>query len=284
MTISKRTNPIDKLRKKMPVANQQVASGLEAARNIGMQQAVRQAPTQQPIQQQQQAIGAQVQQQAGAQQLQQAQQTARIEQQIAQQQLQEQQRQAQKSQFEANVRNRQRKMDTEKVLAAFGQDVKDQILDNRLSFAKDEYGRTLMNDRQMLDFAMLQTQNQEQWLDYKQQREHAYQRKLQTMDTAHKRIMQQLEHEFSKSEQDKDQALQKRLLVAKQKVEEKIRAEQARAANEAAMWQAGGTIVGAVGGAAIGNMLLPGLGGAAGASAGAAIGGGLGSMTGGLLD
>ena len=281
MATSKRTSQLQKLKGKMPVANQQLATNLQAARDIQLQGAVRAQPQpsqqQQPIQQQAAAMGAQQAQQQGQQQIQQAQQTNQINQNIANQQLQEQQRQGQKKQFEANVRNRQRKMDTGKLLASFGQDVKDEILDSRLEFATDESGRAYMNNRQMLDFAMTQAQNSEQWQSYKQDREHAYQVKLQVFETAHKQIMQQLEHEFTKAEHEKDQALEQKLLIAKQKIEEKIQKERADAANEAAMWQAGGTIVGAGIGAAVG-------GGAAGAVAGGAIGGGLGSVAGGVAN
>lgn len=275
MTTSKRTSQLQKLKGKMPVANQQLATNLQAARDIQLQGAVRAQPQQQaqvPTQQAAANIGAQQAQQQGQQQIQQAQQSAQIDTNIANQQLQEQQRQAQKKQFEANVRNRQRKLDIGKILSRFGHEVKDEILDSRLQFAEDEAGRSFMNKRQLLDFAMVQTRNEEDWQSYKQEREHAYQVKIQVYETAHKKIMQQLEHEFTKGEHERDQALEKRLTEAKISIEDKISKEQAEAANEAGMWQAGGSIVGGV----VGGIY----GGPAGASLGASVGGGLGSMAG----
>lgn len=159
------------------------------------------------------------------------------------------------------------------------------LFDNQMTFRKDDLGRTLFNERQLADWAILKAKNSEELANYEQMVTQASQRRMTLLKAAEAKIRQELQQIEMKSEQELDQGLKQRLYLAKAKLEEKLRREKAEAASRAAMWQAGGTILG-IGAAALGAAAVVGTGGAAlpivlaAAGAGGAVGGGLGASAG----
>jgi hypothetical protein len=149
-----------------------------------------------------------------------------------------------------------------------------QLFYDNLKFKEDELGRTLMNDRQLADWAALKAKSQEDFANFEQISLNALDKKIQTVKVAYARIQQALEQQFQKDESLRDQELVKLLSTAKSALEKKAAQAQAKAANNISMWGAIGTGLGAVIGGVVGTVVLPGVGTTAGAMAGSALGGG----------
>lgn len=154
-------------------------------------------------------------------------------------------------------------------LANLSGELKSKLFDSQLSFNKDELGRTVFNEQQLLDYKLAQGIQDEDLLNYEQIARQLTDRKMQLLKTAQAKILAELNQDFSSGQQELDQAHKKALVEQKRAVEEKIRKEQAKAKNRAAMFSAAGTVVGAVAGA---------FAGPAGAAAGASLGGAAGSV------
>lgn len=163
-------------------------------------------------------------------------------------------------------------------LARIGLDVKAKLLDSRLRFETDEMGRKFTNERQMADYIAASARDKQDFNTKMSQMKQGYDRKILLLKQSQAQIAAALERGFLKEQDDLDFEAKKDLARLSAEMKDKIRREQAKARNRQAMFQAGGTILGAAVGTAIG----PGAGTAAGATAGAAIGGGLGSLAGSL--
>lgn len=158
-------------------------------------------------------------------------------------------------------------------LSRIGRDVKQKIFDSRLQFEKDENGRKFSNERQLADYTAANARTEQQFRERSQTVAQAAERKIQLMKVAHDAVVRKLTQDHQMSEGRLQFEHQKELQSIRDKLAEQIRKEEAAAKNRAAMWQAGGTIVGA----AAGSMAGP-----AGAMVGASVGGALGTTLGGL--
>lgn len=269
-TMSPRQKALQNLSNQLPVANQRVAQGQQAARDMQLQQAVQKAPAGQNITQTAQQTGAAAAQNAGAQMVEQAQNQVKQQGQIGQIGLAEQQQQAQANVAGLQQGAKEAAMSNVQKFAQISEQAKQEMFDKQMQFQKDEQGRTFFNERQLADYAKLNAANDEQFKDYAQNAEQLNKRKLQTMEQAYKVAMADLNQKQALAEQKKDQQAQLQINAIKKEIEERMQRERARAANRAAAWQAGGTIVGAGVGAFAG--------GPAGAAAGAQVGGAAGGM------
>jgi hypothetical protein len=155
-------------------------------------------------------------------------------------------------------------------LARIGKDIKQKIFDARMTFDRDELGRSFSNDRQLADYTIANAKSEQEAQERLQQIQQASQRSIQLTEIALAEVEQRMKQEFRKGEAEKDFAHQKELAELRKALQDKLRKEQADAANKAAMWQAAGTIVGAGIGTMAGNPVM-----------GAAIGGGVGTAVGG---
>jgi hypothetical protein len=157
---------------------------------------------------------------------------------------------------------------------------------DNLKFREDEIGRTMFNERQLVDWAVLKAKNAEEFANYEQISLQALEKKQQTLRIAYLRIQDALDKEYKKEEQLRDQKLTRLLTVAEAELAKKQRAADAKARNVSSMWQVGGQIVGGFIGAAVGVAATVGTAGAAAptiaatTTAGMALGGGLGSVAG----
>jgi hypothetical protein len=149
------------------------------------------------------------------------------------------------------------------------ENAKNRILDNQLQFQRDEMGRTLFNERQLADFALLQATNAEDIRNYQQTVEQLSRRKLQMLQAAQTILTQQLEMDYQRESRQLSQEQVLKLQRAKQELQNKIAKEQAERANRAGMNSAIGGMLGGVGGAFIG--------GPTGAMIGQQLGSGLGA-------
>jgi hypothetical protein len=147
--------------------------------------------------------------------------------------------------------------------------LKAELYDNQMKFQKDELGRTLLNERQLADWAIMRAKNEEDLQKYEQITQQTLQKKEMLLNHAWKMLEQQLESQFARAEQEKDFEQKKMLYQMKKEFEEKKRRMLAEEAGKAALWKTGGAIVGGVIGAYFGGPA----GAMAGASAGSAAGG-----------
>lgn len=273
MTGLLRQNQIAKIAGQMPGAVGAQVGQAGAQQTTNLQQSIA-AAGQVPTQAAGQAMGAQQAQAAGQVQ-------AAGQQQIDESALQAGKATLQQSEQEAQQRLQRKALEAQKenrvateALGNLSSELKGQLFDSNLQFQKDEMGRTLYNDQQLLDYKLAQGLSDEQLFGYEQQVRQTSQRKLNLLKTASSKLRQELEQSFQSGQQELDQEQQRYLIERKRQIEEKIRKEKAKQKNRAAAFAAAGTIVGAVAGA-----LIAGPGGyAAGASAGASLGSAAGNL------
>ena len=267
---------LQNLQGQLPVASQRVAQGIQAARDIQLQQAVAKAPTGAAIAPAAQQTAAAAAQQTGQQQAQAAQQMVQQAGQVGQLQLGEQKMSGQQVVFGAQQAAEKQELDNVQRLSQLDMNAKKELYDNEISFKRDEAGRTLFNQRQLADYAKQNAVSDEQFKNYAQQAEQVSKRNLQAMESAYNIITENLKQQWAVAEQNKDQAAQKQIQEIQIELQKRMAKARARAANNMGAWTAAGTIAGAGAGA-----LIAGPGGyAAGAAAGASIGGALGSYAG----
>jgi hypothetical protein len=267
---------LQNLQGQLPVASQRVAQGIQAARDIQLQQAVAKAPTGAAIAPAAQQTAAAAVQQTGQQQAQAAQQMVQQAGQVGQLQLGEQKMSGQQAVFGAQQAAEKQELDNVQRLSQLDMNAKKELYDNEISFKRDEAGRTLFNQRQLADYVKQNAVSDEQFKSYAQQAEQISKRNLQAMESAYNIIAENLKQQSAIAEQNKDQAAKKQIQEIQIELQKRMAKARARAANNMAAWTAAGTIAGAAAGAVIAG---PG-GYAAGAAAGASVGGALGSYAG----
>lgn len=290
---------LGQLSQQIPVANQRLAAQQKAARDIQLQQMVRQAQPVQATPAIAEQAGTAVAQQAGQQQVQAVGAQAQAQDQIAAlgQQVQAVENQARVGDLQAGLRDQQI-TDAER-FAQVSEQAKAEMFDSRRKFAQNELGRKFDNERQLADYAKLRARSDEDWKSYTQSMDQLSRRKSQMLGAAQGRIEQQLVQQQTELEQLRDQISQRgireneraakvatyeqklgqyqRLRQAKVDLSRSLGKEQAKAGNRQMQYQAMGSVAGAVIGGVVGSV-VPVVGTAAGAMAGSAIGGGLGSL------
>ena len=129
-----------------------------------------------------------------------------------------------------------------------------------MQFQEDELGRAFLNDRQLADYALISAKTEEDWLNYEQTMTQLSKKRMQVLDAAYKKIKQALTQDWQAGEQQLDQQHKKQLTLAAAELERKKQEEQAKAANRASMFSAGGLLLGAAAAATIigsGGTLTP---------------------------
>lgn len=244
------TNKIQALKNianNLPVADQTLQNQKDATAAIQLKQAVASSPTTGPRTAQQLGGAAQaVRGQAAVQQQQQKAQTVQNIGQLGQQ--------AQQLEDTVAVSTEQRKLSKEQrvltnQLSKLSLDLKTDLLDKQLTFEKDESGRVFMNNRQLADWAVQNAENEIEFNKYKQMATQASERKLLILETAHKKIQQEVEQRQTRKETKLDQEQNLKLTQMKRAMEEKITNERNKTTQKAAVWKAVGTI--AVGAAVV---------------------------------
>lgn len=262
-----RIRALQNLSQQMPAASQKLAQGYQAARDFQLQQAAAKVPAPAAAGMAQQ-LGAAQATQAGQQAVGVADQQAKVQQEIARQGLQEGQRQADQQKFQTGQQLQAEDVANKQRLAQLDQDTRAELFDRQMRFEKDELGRTQFNDRQLADYAVLSARSQEQLRNYQQTAQLAYDRNIQLMRTAYDKLDEALRNENALREQGYDQAAIQEMYQEKRDMEQRIRREEAAAANKMAAWSAGGAILGGAAGFAAGGPQ----GAQTGAAAGSAFG------------
>lgn len=149
----------------------------------------------------------------------------------------------------------------QRALANLSQDVEQKLFNSTRQFEKTEMGRKFTNERQLALWTIANAKNQEDLQTKMQRMQIASDRKIQLLQVAQAKIIQQKEQEYLAADLARQGKLKVDLAEFKRKSDEAIQAEKTKAANNSAMLSAGLTIGGMV------------LGGIAGAIAGAPAGG-----------
>ena len=254
---------------------QSLDQGAAEASKTRLQSAMKGLGTQAPVSRAQVALaGAEaVQQQAQA--VQKAQQTQL---QLREGQVREQQAQSQLDQREL-LNQRRAALSTslrkaEDTLAKLGMSTKQQLFDTSMQFEQDELGRTVFNERQLLDYAVTHAKDVETMQDYEQTISQMSERRLRLMQVAQQKIEMELRNAYTYEQSALNQEHKLNMAKAVADAKEKLAKEKAKAQNRSAMWSGIGTVVGGVAGA-----MIAGPGGyAAGGQLGAALGAGAGSI------
>lgn len=215
------------------------------------------------------AAGAEaVQQQAQA--VQKAQQT---QMQLQEGQVREQQAQAALGQREV-LNQRRAALNTslrkaEDTLTKLGMTTKQDLFDSSLRFEQDELGRTVFNERQLLDYAVTHAKDVEAMQNYEQTISQMSERRMRLMQVAQQKIEQELKNAYSAEQSALNQEAKLALSRAAAAAKEKRAKESANAQNRASMWSA----LGGVAGAAVGAVIAGPAGATLGYTAGSGIGG-----------
>jgi hypothetical protein len=275
--MSMRLGQLNKLAAAIPMANQQIASGMQQARETQLQQSIGQmTPEQAATPRLAQSMGAQQAAQASAIQLgaqQKTQQSAVVagQQAIVQDKIQKQQELFTRSQA---LSQKNRYLENE--LARISQSAKDKLLDQQLSFKRDELGRTIWNERQLADYKIATAKDEEDFRNYQQEASNLSERRMKMLQMAQRKLEQVLEQGYISTNQKLDQASRLKIVETVAALKRKQARESARQSSNMGMWAGAGTVVGAVAGA----MIAGPTGYAAGAAVGAQIGQGVGTAAG----
>lgn len=271
-----RMTALQNLQNQLPAASQKIASGIQAARDIQLQQAVAKAPTGGAIAPAAQQTAAAATAQTGAQQVEAAKQMVQQVGQLGQLKLGEQQMAAQQKVAQQQQAARQQEITNAERLGRLDLAAKKELYDSEIQFKKDEAGRTLFNDRQLADYAIRNARSEEEYRKYAQDAQLLAKRDLQATEIAFNMVMEDLKQRWAVAEQRKDQAAKEEIARIEAAAKAAMEKKRAKAANKAAMWQAGGMIVGAVVGAVAapftGGVINPSTGAMIGAQAGSGLG------------
>jgi hypothetical protein len=271
-----RIQNLNKLAAAIPMANQQIASGMQQARETQLQQTIGQmTPEQAATPRLAQSMGAQQAAQASAIQLgaqQKTQQSAVV---AGQQAMVQDKIQKQQELFTRSQALSQKNRYLENELARISQSAKDKLLDQQLSFKRDELGRTVWNERQLADYKIATAKDEEDFRNYQQEASNLSERRMKMLTMAQKKLEQILEQGYISNNQKLDQASRLKIVETVAALKRKQARESARQSSNMGMWSGAGTIVGAgIGfvasggnpyGAVVGAQIGQGVGTAAGA-------------------
>lgn len=238
-TQTPRMAALQNLQKQLPVASQKVASGIQAARDIQVQQAVAKAPTGAAIAPAAQQTAAAATAQTGQAQVEAAKQMVQQAGQIGQLQLGEQQMAAQQQIAQQQQTARQQEMTNVERLGRLDLRAKQELYDKELEFKKDEAGRTLFNQRQLADYALQTAKSDEDFKGWAQKAEQLNKRNLQALETAYSLIVEDLKNRWQLAEQSKDQKAKEEIAQIEANARRAMEKARARAANNTAMWSSG---------------------------------------------
>lgn len=270
MAETARTQRLRALAGRFPASSERVAQGQQAARAMQVQQAAAAAPR---TKQAAQAIGATSAAQAGDIAAGQAQRDVAARTQIGQQALAEQGRAQRARTFGLGQAAGQEQFDLGQELARQGQGIKEELFDRNLQFRRDEAGRSILNDRQLLDWKLTQTQDAEELRDTVQEMQQVADRKIQVLEQAFNVLEREEKQRYDDETREQRQARLEDIALQKESLRTSIQREQADAQKRQALMSGGLGVAGAVVGA---------LGGPAGAAVGFGIGQGLGTLGSGI--
>lgn len=229
-----------------PIQKSQAIQGAEAAQALQMQQQIGAAGAQgaAPTAGQVQQMGSQMAQQRAGAALQAQQQAGNQMAQVGQAQLQQQGQENKIQLAQKKLALNKLTRENQSKLSFLDEDTRQKIFDKNMQFEEDDRGRKYLNSRQLADYAVSQAKSQEELRNYEQAAHQAVAKRRQLLNTASNMIRQTLEQGYDKDKQRLTQEHRLALQRAQAELQEKIRKQQNEAANDAALWSAGTSIVG----------------------------------------
>ncbi len=270
-----RIKALKSLANQLPVANQQLASQHQAARDIQVQNMVRKAPSSTSASTAQET-GAAVATNAGAQAIARAENQAKQGQQIGQLALGEQTLASEQKVTDLRSGAREQEMNNVQRLASLSESAKRELYDQQMQFQKDQNGRVIFNEKQIQDAARLTARSDEEYNNFAQQSDQLHQRKIQVLEATQAILEEQIQQGFAQDGQKLDQNNAIEVQRIRDDIAKKIAKAKAKKSNNKAAWTTGGTIVGGVVGGVFGGPA----GAVVGASVGGAVGGAVGEQVG----
>ena len=267
MADTPRLRALQSLSDALPVANQQVAQQQSAGRDLQLQAAVAGAPAQSEGAGMASQIGTAQTQQAGQQKVAQAQQEVGAQEQVAKLGQHAEQSAATNTLEGMKSSARNEEMTNVQRFANLNASVKQELYDKQMQFQQDETGRTLLNVRQLADYARLNAQSDNDMANHQQRVEQVSKREMQIMEQSYKTVIQDLDQKYRVAEKNQDQQAKIDIMNKKLSAETTMKQKANEVANRRGMWTAAGGVVGAIVGAYAGNPM-----------AGAAIGAGAGGI------
>jgi hypothetical protein len=157
-------------------------------------------------------------------------------------------------------------------------------LQDRLDFQNYGAQQEFWSDSAYSDYAATHARDIQQYNDWKQAAEQAYERHDQLVESAYQKMDQQLRNEYERASAARKNQIQTELNQLKAAADAANQRAANRAKNRQAQWTAGGQILGATAGAVAGGLLAGPGGATAGATLGASIGSNLGGGVGSLAE
>jgi len=122
----------------------------------------------------------------------------------------------------------------------------DELFTQQLRFQQDELGQTMLNERQLADYALNHARTQEELANYEQEVSQALERKQLLLQRSFTILKQAEEQLLQSQETEANQELTLKIAQARQKLEEDMQKLAKDAANKAAIWSAVSTVGAAV--------------------------------------
>jgi hypothetical protein len=234
----------------MPVRNKLIADQQRAARMLQLQQAVASMPSAAaPTKEQAAQMGATVAAEAGKGAVNRAQQLLESSAQLGKLGQAETALAGEKKLGAATEAARKESLDQTSRLAALDDAAKREVFDRQLQFSKNQANQTQFTERQLLDYARLNAQKDEDFKGWQQRAEQLHRRNIETLKVIDARLTQALQQDYLNKGQKLDQQSRREIAALKQENARRLREAQAKGANTAMMGQALGGLM-AVGGTA----------------------------------
>ena len=132
-------------------------------------------------------------------------------------------------------------------LGALDSSATQQIMAEKAQFTEDSFGRKQLSENQLNDWYTTRAGNEESWSNYQQRSQQLHSRKISIMQMSYDKIDQMQRQVASEVNQSINQDLLKTIDEKKSALAEKIKREQANAANASNIISAVGTAVAAYG-------------------------------------
>ena len=154
-------------------------------------------------------------------------------------------------------------------LNRLGGDVKDQLVDARMRFERDDMGRKFTDERQLADWVTANAKTDQQAQDSLREMQQTQQRKVQILEAAQKAVMVSMQQGFTANQSQLDNDQRYKLATLASNLRAKIARETADIRNKYGIYSAAGGLIGGVAGAFVGGPA----GAVVGSSVGSAVGG-----------
>jgi hypothetical protein len=140
----------------------------------------------------------------------------------------------------------QQQLKNEVTITALNSVAANRVYQEQIKFAKDESGRTFLNQTQLSDWAVMNAKSAEQLKEYEQDINQALERKRLILEAASKKILQKMEQDFAQADQEKQQQLRIQIIEFKAAADKARADAKAKASGTANIISAASTVVGGI--------------------------------------